>query len=60
VDGAILTFSQKGAKMKDDFDDIPMAYLLSVILVILLSVAGAIIFIIRMFLAIQSPSMPAK
>jgi hypothetical protein len=51
---------QKGAKMKDDPDDIPMAYLLYVVLGILLLVAGAIIFIIRMFLAFQSPSMPGK
>ena len=44
--------------MKDNPEDIPMAYLLYVVLGILLLVAGAVIFIIRMFLAFQSPSMP--
>jgi len=46
--------------MKDDPEDIPVAYLLYVVLGILLLVAGAAIFIIRMFLTFQSPSMPAK
>jgi hypothetical protein len=35
--------------MSDDTEDIPMAYLLYVVLGILLVVAGAVIFIIRMF-----------
>jgi hypothetical protein len=39
----------KGAKMRDDPEDIPMAYLLYVVLGILLVVAGAAIFIIRSF-----------
>ena len=52
--------AQKGAKMKDDPEDIPMAYLLYVILGLMLLVAGAVIFIIRMFLAFQSPMMPGK
>ena len=48
----VLTVSrreQKGAKMKDDLEDIPMAYLLYVVLWILLAMAGAVIFGIRMF-----------
>ena len=49
MDGAVLTVSQKGAKMRDDPEDIPMAYLLYVVLGILLVVAGAAIFIIRGF-----------
>jgi hypothetical protein len=49
MDGAVLTVSQKGAKMRDDSEDIPMAYLLYVVLGILLVVAGAAIFIIRSF-----------
>jgi hypothetical protein len=35
--------------MNDDSEDIPMAYLLFVVLGILLVAAGALIFIIRMF-----------
>jgi hypothetical protein len=44
----------KGAKMKDDPEEIPRAYW------ILLLVTGAILFIIRMLLAFQSPSLPGK
>jgi hypothetical protein len=40
---------QKGANMKGDPEDIPMAYLLYVVLGILLLAAGAVIFIVRMF-----------
>jgi hypothetical protein len=39
----------KGAKMKDNPEDIPMAYLLYVVLGLLLLVAGAAIVIVRMF-----------
>jgi hypothetical protein len=39
---------EKGAKMKDDLEDIPMAYSLYLVLGILLLIAGAVI-IIRMF-----------
>jgi len=35
--------------MKDDLEDIPVTYLLYVVLGILLLVAGAVIFISRMF-----------
>jgi hypothetical protein len=35
--------------MKDDLEDIPVVYLLRVVLGILVLVAGAVIFIIRMF-----------
>ena len=35
--------------MKDDLEDIPVAYLLYVGLGILMLVAGAVIFIVRMF-----------
>ena len=49
MDGAVLIASQKGAKMKDDLEDIPMAYLLYVVFGILLLLAGGLIFIIRMF-----------
>ena len=35
--------------MKEDLEDIPMAYLLYVVLGILLLVAGAVVFIVRMF-----------
>jgi len=35
--------------MKDDLEEIPMAYLLYVVGGILLVTAGAVIFIIRMF-----------
>ena len=44
----------KGAKMEDDPEEIPRAYW------ILLLVAGAVIFIIRMLLAFQSSSLPGK
>jgi len=47
--GAVLTVSQKRAKMKDDLEDIPMAFLLYVVFGILLLVAGGLIVIIRMF-----------
>jgi hypothetical protein len=40
---------QKGAKINDDLEYIPMAYMPYVILGILLVAAGAVIFIIRMF-----------
>ena len=46
--------------MKDNPEDIPMAYLLYVILGILLLVAGAVIFVTRLFLAFQSQLMPGK
>jgi len=46
---AFLTSEQKGANMKDDLEDIPVTYLLYVVLGILLLVAGAVIFISRMF-----------
>jgi hypothetical protein len=39
---------EKGAKMKDDLEDIPMVYSLYLVLGILLLIAGAAI-IIRMF-----------
>lgn len=39
----------KGAKRKEDLEDIPIAYLLYVVLGILLLVAGAVVFIVRMF-----------
>jgi hypothetical protein len=39
--------------MKDNPEDIPIAYLLYVVLGILLLVAGAVIFIVRTFLALQ-------
>jgi hypothetical protein len=45
VDGAAPTVSRKGAKMKDDPEEIPRAYW------ILLFVTGAVLFIIRMLLA---------
>ena len=48
MDGAVPIMG-KGAKMKDDPEDIPVAYLLYVVLGILLVVAGAVIFIVRMF-----------
>jgi hypothetical protein len=51
---------QKGAKVRDDPEDIPMVYLLYVVLGIFLLVVGAAIFIVRMFLAFQSPSMLGK
>jgi hypothetical protein len=54
------TASRKGAKMKDDPEDIPMAYLLYVVLGLILLVTGAIIFIIRMFLAFHPSMMPGK
>jgi hypothetical protein len=60
MDGGVPIVSNKGAKMKDDPEDIPMAYLLYVVLGLLLLVAGAAIFIIRMFLAFPSPSIPGK
>ena len=41
--------SRKEAKMRDDPEDIPMVYLLYVILSIFVMVAGAAIFVIRMF-----------
>jgi hypothetical protein len=53
VDGSVLTVSKKGAKMKDKPEDIPIVYLLYLVLGILLLVAGAVIFIIRMLLALQ-------
>jgi hypothetical protein len=40
---------QKGAEMKDGPEDIPIAYLLYVVLGILLLAVGAVIFTIRMF-----------
>jgi hypothetical protein len=43
------SWARKGAKMKDDLEEIPMAYLLYVVGGILLVTAGAVIFIIRMF-----------
>jgi hypothetical protein len=46
--------------MKDNPEDIPIIYLLYLVLGILLLVAGTAIFIIRMFLEFQSPSMPGK
>jgi len=46
--------------MKDNPEDIPMAYLLYVVLGLLLLVAGAAIFIIRMVLEFHSPLMPGK
>jgi hypothetical protein len=53
-----LTVSQKGAKMNDDSEDIPMAYLLYVVLGILLVAAGTLLFIIecssRLLLTMQS------
>jgi hypothetical protein len=48
MEGAVPIMGKEGAKMKDDLEDIPMAYLLYVVLGILLLVAGAVI-IIRMF-----------
>jgi hypothetical protein len=41
--------SRKGAKMKDDLEDIPMMYLLYVVLGIFVLVAGAVFFTARMF-----------
>jgi hypothetical protein len=52
VAGAGHDREQKGTKMKDDPNDIPMVYLLYVVLGILVLVAGSVIFIIRMFLAL--------
>jgi hypothetical protein len=49
VDGAVRDREPKGAKMNDSPEDIPMAYLLYVVLGILLVVAWAVIFFIRMF-----------
>jgi hypothetical protein len=49
MDGAVPIMSKKGAKMKDDLDDVPLAYLLYVVLGILLVAVGAVIVIIRMF-----------
>jgi hypothetical protein len=49
MDGAVPIVNKKGAKMKDNPEDIPMAYLLYVVLGLLLLVAGAVIFIIRIF-----------
>ena len=49
LDGSPDDREQKGAKMKDDFEDIPMAYLLYVVLWILLATAGAVIVGIRIF-----------
>jgi len=46
--------------MKDDPEEVPLAYLLYVVLGILLLVAGAVICIVRMLLAFQSPSMSGK
>jgi hypothetical protein len=43
-----MVTSGKEAKMRDDPDDIPMAYLLYVVLGILMLVAGAVIFIMPM------------
>jgi hypothetical protein len=40
--------------MKDEPEEIPRAYW------ILVLVAGAVLFIIRMILAFQSPSLPGK
>jgi hypothetical protein len=49
VDGAVLTVSKNGANMKDNPEDIPIVYLLYVVLGILLLAAGAVIFVVRMF-----------
>jgi hypothetical protein len=40
---------QKKAKMKDNLEDVPLAYLLYIVLGILLVAVGAVIVIIRMF-----------
>jgi hypothetical protein len=39
---------KEGRKVKDDFDDIPMAYLLYVVLAIVGVLAGAVIVILKM------------
>ncbi len=49
MDGVAPIASKKGAQMKDDPEDIPVVYLLYVVLGILVLLAGAIIFIVRMF-----------
>jgi hypothetical protein len=49
VDEVVLTVSKKGANMRDNPEDIPIVYLLYVVLGILLLAAGAVIFIVRMF-----------
>jgi hypothetical protein len=49
MDGAVPIMSKKGAKMKDDIEDIPMAYLLYVLLGLLLLMVAGVIFIFRMF-----------
>jgi hypothetical protein len=49
MDGAVPIMSKKGAKMKDDIEEIPMAYLLYVLLGLLVLMAGGVIFIVRMF-----------
>jgi hypothetical protein len=49
MDGEVLTVSRKGARMNNDSEDIPMAYLLYVVLGILLVAAGTLLFITRMF-----------
>jgi hypothetical protein len=46
--------------MKDDPEDMPMVYLLYVVLGILLLAAGAVIYIVRMFSALQSLSIHGK
>jgi hypothetical protein len=39
----------KGAKMKDNPEDVPMVYVLYVLIGILASAAGAALFIVRLF-----------
>jgi hypothetical protein len=43
------TREQKGAKMKNEPEDIPAAYLLYMLLGILLVTAGAVLYIVRLF-----------
>jgi uncharacterized membrane protein YiaA len=60
MDGAVPIVNKKGAKMKNNPEDMPMVYLLYVVLGILALVAGAVIYIVRMFSAFQSLSIHGR
>jgi hypothetical protein len=45
----VSTCNGEGAKMKDDLEDIPVAYLWYVVLALIAIVAGAVAAVIRLF-----------
>jgi hypothetical protein len=53
MDGAVLPVSQEGANMKNDPEDISIAYLLYVVPGIVLLAVDPLILVIRKFLALQ-------